>query len=198
MQKIARILVVVLSVGMGGLAYGAVEGTSTVQTVEASITPQLEISVNPTSLLTWSTNLTIGGANSMVGSITIKSNGLYDIRIRCSDSTVLKMKEYCKGTPTCTLQCTGSYAAGYVTAAGVHNLQYSMTGLGDGSDLTIANTYVDVYSSEPVTANAGDLKNVTFKQPIGYVDAELNSAPANNGVGHTYRMGIYWFATQAL
>ena len=198
MKRFIGTLVAILGVGMGGLAYGAIDGTSTVQSVEASIVAQLEIAVQPAALLPWGSNLSIAGPNSVVGSVTVKSNGLYDIRTRCSDSTVLKMKEYCKGSPTCTVQCTGSYAAGYVTVGSVHALQYSMTGLGDGTDQTIGASYVEVYSSEPVTTNAGDVKNVTLKQSINYADAELSSAPANNGVGHTYRLGIYWFVTQAL
>ncbi len=197
MKRAVKTLVVFLTVGMAGLTHGATEGTSS-QTIEASIEPQLEIYVAPVALLPWSGNLTIAGPNSTVGSITVKSNGKYDIRIKCSDPTKLYMKEYCKGSPTCTMQCTGSYAAGYATVGTPHTLQYSMTAAGDGGDLAIGGTYVEVYSAAAATPNAGTQKNVTFKQSIDYGDHELSSEPTNNGVGHTYRMGIYWFVTQAL
>ncbi|MEW6104548.1 MAG: hypothetical protein AB1630_12165 [bacterium] len=198
MKRLVKTLAVFLGIGMAGLTYAATEGTSS-QTIEASISPQLEISVAPAGLLVWGSKLTIAGPNSVVGSITVKSNAKYDIRIKCSDSTKLYMKEYCPGSPTCTKQCTGSYNAGYATAGTPRTLQYSMTGIGDGSDLTIGADYVEVYSTEDVTPNDGSQKDVTFKQSIDYGDHELTSSPCTTGAtSHTYRMGIYWFVTQSL
>jgi len=191
-KLIIALLVVMLSLGLSGLVYAAT-GTGD-QTVEASITPTLALTV-PADISSWSLS-TIGDNIQSSGDINIKSNAPYHITIKADDTETYgsgssgHMNKFSTVYTTSDQTGADNFLDSALQFAHTSTTGATVSSAAATTALTTGDQTI-VYITDSATPEAGYDTVATFTQAINYDDPVLTS-------GLVWHIIITYTATQDL